>query len=104
MQRAMEVLGAKSVQVDPGFGAALPADHGAVPSQSTPRSPEHVQGQLGQIAGLHEESAQDPRGDGKAPAARSARVTAEGDAGGGMVKVKVNGQMEVIRCEHQRRS
>jgi DNA-binding YbaB/EbfC family protein len=26
-------------------------------------------------------------------------LTAEGDAGGGMVKVKVNGHMEVLRCE-----
>ena len=28
-----------------------------------------------------------------------AKITAEGDAGGGMVKVKVNGHMEVLRCE-----
>jgi nucleoid-associated protein EbfC len=28
-----------------------------------------------------------------------ARITAEGDAGAGMVKVKVNGHMEVLRCE-----
>ncbi len=27
-----------------------------------------------------------------------AQIVAEGDAGGGMVKVKVNGQMEVIKC------
>jgi DNA-binding YbaB/EbfC family protein len=27
-----------------------------------------------------------------------AQVTAEGDAGGGMVKVKVNGKMEVLSC------
>jgi len=27
-----------------------------------------------------------------------AQVTAEGDAGGGMVKVKVNGHMEVVGC------
>lgn len=26
------------------------------------------------------------------------QITADGDAGGGMVKVKVNGQMEVVRC------
>ena len=26
-------------------------------------------------------------------------LTAEGDAGGGMVKAKVNGHMEVLRCE-----
>ena len=26
-------------------------------------------------------------------------ITAEGDAGAGMVKVKVNGHMEVLRCE-----
>jgi nucleoid-associated protein EbfC len=26
-------------------------------------------------------------------------ITAEGDAGGGMVKAKVNGHMEVLRCE-----
>ncbi len=29
---------------------------------------------------------------------RIAQVTAEGDAGGGMVKVKVNGHMEVVAC------
>lgn len=29
---------------------------------------------------------------------RVAQVTAEGDAGGGMVKVKVNGKMEVLAC------
>jgi DNA-binding YbaB/EbfC family protein len=28
-----------------------------------------------------------------------AKITAEGDAGGGMVKAKVNGHMEVVRCE-----
>ncbi len=27
-----------------------------------------------------------------------AQITAEGDAGGGMVKVKVNGKMEVLSC------
>jgi DNA-binding YbaB/EbfC family protein len=26
-------------------------------------------------------------------------ITADGDAGGGMVKAKVNGHMEVLRCE-----
>jgi DNA-binding YbaB/EbfC family protein len=30
--------------------------------------------------------------------AKLAQVHAEGDAGGGMVKVKVNGQMEVLSC------
>ena len=29
---------------------------------------------------------------------RIAQITAEGDAGGGMVKVKVNGHMEVLAC------
>jgi DNA-binding YbaB/EbfC family protein len=29
---------------------------------------------------------------------RLAQVTAEGDAGGGMVKVKVSGRMEVLSC------
>jgi nucleoid-associated protein EbfC len=29
---------------------------------------------------------------------RIAQVTAEGEAGGGMVKAKVNGQMEVLAC------
>jgi DNA-binding YbaB/EbfC family protein len=29
---------------------------------------------------------------------RLQQITAEGDAGGGMVKAKVNGQMEVIAC------
>ena len=28
-----------------------------------------------------------------------AKITAEGDAGAGMVKAKVNGHMEVVRCE-----
>src|ERR1022692_3653918 len=30
--------------------------------------------------------------------ARMALITAEGDAGGGMVKTKVNGHMEVLAC------
>jgi DNA-binding YbaB/EbfC family protein len=30
--------------------------------------------------------------------ARLSQITAEGDAGAGMVKIKVNGQMEVITC------
>jgi DNA-binding YbaB/EbfC family protein len=30
--------------------------------------------------------------------ARLGQITAEGDAGGGMVKAKVNGQMEVVSC------
>jgi DNA-binding YbaB/EbfC family protein len=29
---------------------------------------------------------------------RLAQITAEGDAGGGMVKVRVNGKMEVLSC------
>jgi DNA-binding YbaB/EbfC family protein len=29
---------------------------------------------------------------------RLAQVTAEGDAGGGMVKARVNGQMELVAC------
>ena len=29
---------------------------------------------------------------------RIAQITADGDAGGGMVKTKVNGQMEVLAC------
>ena len=29
---------------------------------------------------------------------RLQQITAEGDAGGGMVKVKVNGQMELLSC------
>src|SRR5437763_11370769 len=29
---------------------------------------------------------------------RLGQITAEGDAGGGMVKAKVNGQMEVLSC------
>jgi nucleoid-associated protein EbfC len=28
-----------------------------------------------------------------------AKITADGDAGAGMVKAKVNGHMEVVRCE-----
>jgi DNA-binding YbaB/EbfC family protein len=31
--------------------------------------------------------------------AKIAQLTAEADAGGGMVKAKVNGHMEVLRCE-----
>jgi nucleoid-associated protein EbfC len=30
---------------------------------------------------------------------RLGEITAEGDAGAGMVKVRVNGRMEVVRCE-----
>lgn len=30
---------------------------------------------------------------------RLGQITAEGDAGGGMVKVRVNGRMEIISCQ-----
>jgi nucleoid-associated protein EbfC len=55
-------------------------------------------GQLGQIASLMKNLPKIREQMDKLQGA-IARITAEGDAGAGMVKVKVNGQMEVLRCE-----
>jgi DNA-binding YbaB/EbfC family protein len=52
---------------------------------------------LGQIAGLMKNLPKMQEEMGKLQA-RIAQITAEGDAGGGMVKAKVNGHMEVIAC------
>ena len=55
-------------------------------------------GQLGQIASLMKNLPK-IREEMEKLQGMIARVTAEGDAGGGMVKTKVNGHMEVLRCE-----
>jgi nucleoid-associated protein EbfC len=55
-------------------------------------------GQLGQLAGLMKNLPK-IREEMEKLQGSIARITAEGDAGAGMVKVKVNGQMEVLRCE-----
>ena len=52
---------------------------------------------LGQIASLMKNLPKMQEEMGKLQG-RIAQVTAEGDAGGGMVKAKVNGHMEVIAC------
>jgi DNA-binding YbaB/EbfC family protein len=52
---------------------------------------------LGQIASLMKNLPKMQEEMGKLQG-RIAQVTAEGDAGGGMVKAKVNGRMEVIAC------
>ena len=52
---------------------------------------------LGQIASLMKNLPKMQEEMGKLQG-RIAQITAEGDAGGGMVKVKVNGQMEVLSC------
>lgn len=52
---------------------------------------------LGQIASLMKALPKMQEEMGKLQS-RIGQVTAEGDAGGGMVKVKVNGHMEVIAC------
>jgi DNA-binding YbaB/EbfC family protein len=55
-------------------------------------------GQLGQIASLMKNLPK-IREEMDKLQAKIAALTAEGDAGGGMVKAKVNGHMEVLRCE-----
>ncbi|HYV38830.1 MAG TPA: YbaB/EbfC family nucleoid-associated protein [Gemmataceae bacterium] len=55
-------------------------------------------GQLGQLAGMLKNLPKIREEMDKLQGS-IARITAEGDAGGGMVKVKVNGHMEVLRCE-----
>ncbi|MSQ93593.1 MAG: YbaB/EbfC family nucleoid-associated protein [Gemmataceae bacterium] len=52
---------------------------------------------LGQIASLMKKLPKMQEEMGKLQG-RIAQITAEGDAGGGMVKAKVNGQMEVVAC------
>ncbi len=52
---------------------------------------------LGQIASLMKNLPKMQEEMGKLQS-RIAQITAEGDAGGGMVKAKVNGQMEVVAC------
>lgn len=54
-------------------------------------------GKLGEIASLMKNLPKMQEEMGKLQG-RIAQVTAEGDAGGGMVKAKVNGHMEVIAC------
>ena len=55
-------------------------------------------GQLGQIASLMKNLPKIREEMDKLQGAIS-RITAEGDAGAGMVKAKVNGHLEVLRCE-----
>jgi nucleoid-associated protein EbfC len=52
---------------------------------------------LGQIASLMKNLPKMQEEMGKLQG-RIAQVTADGDAGGGMVKAKVNGHMEVVAC------
>jgi len=53
--------------------------------------------ELGQIAGLMKNLPKIREEMGKLHG-RMAQITAEGDAGGGMVRVRVNGNLEVIAC------
>jgi DNA-binding YbaB/EbfC family protein len=55
-------------------------------------------GQMGQILGLMRNLPKIKEELEKLQA-KTAQLTAEADAGGGMVKAKVNGNMEVLRCE-----
>jgi DNA-binding YbaB/EbfC family protein len=55
-------------------------------------------GQLGQLASLMKNLPKIREEMEKLQGAIS-KITADGDAGGGMVKAKVNGHMEVVRCE-----
>jgi DNA-binding YbaB/EbfC family protein len=55
-------------------------------------------GQLGQIANLMKNAGK-IREEMEKLQSRIAALTAEGEAGAGMVKAKVNGHMEVLRCE-----
>jgi DNA-binding YbaB/EbfC family protein len=52
---------------------------------------------LGQLAGLMR-SLPRLREETEKLQQRLGQIVAEGDAGGGMVKVRVNGHMEVVRC------
>jgi DNA-binding YbaB/EbfC family protein len=52
---------------------------------------------LGQIASLMKNLPKMQEEMGKLQA-RIGQITAEGDAGGGMVKTKVNGHMEILSC------
>ena len=47
--------------------------------------------EIGQFVSLMKQLPANPRGDGAACSSALAQITAEGDAGGGMVKVRVNG-------------
>ena len=51
---------------------------------------------IGQLAGLLHESAASIREEMEKLRQRLGQITAEGDAGGGMVKVRVNGRMEYL--------
>jgi DNA-binding YbaB/EbfC family protein len=53
--------------------------------------------EIGQLAGLMKQLPK-IREEMESFQARLGQITAEGDAGGGMVKVKVNGRMEVLSC------
>ena len=55
-------------------------------------------GQLGQLASLMKNLPK-IREEMDKLQGKIAQITAEADAGAGMVKVKVNGHMEVLRCE-----
>jgi len=55
-------------------------------------------GQLGQLASLMKNLPK-IREEMEKFQAVIAKITADGDAGAGMVKAKVNGHMEVLRCE-----
>src|SRR5437868_11494057 len=54
-------------------------------------------GQLGQFASLMKNLPKIQEEMGKLQG-KIAQISAEGDAGGGMVKAKVNGHMEVLAC------
>jgi DNA-binding YbaB/EbfC family protein len=55
-------------------------------------------GQLGQVASLMKNLPKIREAMDKLQA-KIASITADGDAGAGMVRVKVNGHLEVLRCE-----
>jgi nucleoid-associated protein EbfC len=55
-------------------------------------------GQLGQLASLMKNLPK-IREEMEKFQGKVGSITAEGEAGGGMVKAKVNGHMEVLRCE-----
>jgi DNA-binding YbaB/EbfC family protein len=55
-------------------------------------------GQIGQLASLMKNLPK-IREEMEKLQGKIAQITAEGDAGAGMVKAKVNGHMEVLRCQ-----
>ncbi len=91
VKRALDVLGAQIVRADDGFGAPPDENHGA-PRQW--RVPEMFK-EMGQFFSMMR-SLPKIREEMDRLQQNLGQLTAEGDAGAGMVRVRVNGKMEVL--------